>query len=618
MMDSILPREGRSMKVSLLLPEGAPAPESLPAFMRDTLRSDLKLDLLLDTVAMGDKAVKEAWASALLSPLQDTSLIEYRHEVLRDALAQPEALRAIYALCLEAEKRKSGGLGTVGWMSNYDTNATFNGAVEYLTAFTETLQKLRQLAAENEGLFQSRGLRALFRTLGEELSQEYLEEVRSCLSELHYPEGYLVSARLGDSLQGVDYVLQRREKKLLNLDLGGARSYQLVEKDEPAKDMGARRERAVNEAANALAQAAQYLASFFDKLRAELAFYLGCLTFSEGMQSVGMPVCFPVLTPMDTESRAWEGLYDVSLAVIKKSAVTGNDLRAEHKRLYLITGANQGGKTTFLRSLALGQLMAQCGMPVGAKSFTVPLRRAAFTHFKREEDRWMESGRLDEELERMRRITDTIRPGDLLLMNESFTSTGEREGSEIARQVTQALLDCGVEIAAVTHLHSYSSAFLGREDVLFLRAQRLEGGGRTYRILPGEPMETAYGEDIYNEVFLGKPLNLPAPAEAAPASPPPRAKDVQQEPAPPPPRSPERKPAMSMFDYTGGLSEEEIRRRKKKKKLEGIIVVTVFALLIILLFYISIKSAHERASRVARTGARAAQILTVDDRFSEL
>ncbi len=583
------------MKVSLLLPEGAPAPESLPAFMRDTLRNDLKLELLLDTVAMGDKAVKEAWASALLAPLQDASLIEYRHEVLRDALAQPEAIRAIYALCLEAEKRKSGGLGTVGWMTNYDITATFTGAVEYLTAFTETLQKLRQIAVDNEGLFQSRGLRALFRTLREELSQEYLEEVRSCLDELRYPDGYLVSARLGDSLQGVSYVLQRREKKFLDLDLGGARSYQLVEKDEPAKDMGARRERAVNEAANALAQAAQYLSSFFDKLRAELAFYLGCLIFSEGMQSIGMPVCFPVLTPMESESRSWEGLYDVSLAVIKKSAVTGNDLRTEHKRLYLITGANQGGKTTFLRSLALGQLMAQCGMPVGAKRFASPLRRAVFTHFKREEDRWMESGRLDEELERMRRITDTIRPGDLLLMNESFTSTGEREGGEIARQVTQALLECGVEIAAVTHLHSYASAFLGREEVLFLRAQRLEGGGRTYRILPGEPTETAFGEDIYNEVFLGKPLTgTPAP-EAAPVSPPPQAPKAEPEAAPPPPRSPERKPAMSMFDYTAGLSEEELRRRKKKKKLEGIIVVTFFALVIILLLWISVKSGHDRA-----------------------
>lgn len=575
------------MNIALLLPEGAAPPESLPAFMRDTLRNDLKLDLLLDAVAMGDKAVRAAWESALLAPLQERELIDYRHEVLRDILERPEAFRAIYALCLEAEKRKSGGLGTVGWMSNYDTLATFNGAVEYLTAFIETLQKLHGLASENEGLFQSRGLRALFKTLREELSPEYLEEVRSLLKELSYPEGYLLSARLGDSLEGVEYVLQRREKKLLNLDLLNARTYQTGEKDEDAKDIAARRERAVNGAANALAQSALYLSSFFDRLRGELAFYMGCLTFAEGMKTAGLPVCFPDLTPMASDSRVWEQLCDVSLAVVTKGSVTGNDLTAEHKRLYLITGANQGGKTTFLRSLGLGQLMAQCGMPVGAKRFSAPLRRALFTHFKREEDRWMESGRLDEELERMRRITDAIRGGDLLLMNESFTSTGEAEGSEIARQVTQALLECGVEIAAVTHLRTYADAFLGRAEAQFLRAQRLEGGARTYRILPGEPLETAFGEDIYNEVFLGRTPESAEPV-SGPASPPPETEAAPPEAAPPPPRSGERKPAGGMFDYTAGLSEEEIRKRKRKKKLEGIIIVTVFALLIIAWFILSI------------------------------
>ena len=590
------------MNVSLLMPEGASPPESIPAFMRDTLRNDLKLDLMLDTVAMGDKAVREAWASALFSPLQDRALIDYRHEVLRDALAHPEAIRTIYSLCLEAEQRRTGNnISTVNWTSNYDLNATFQGAVEYLTAYTGTLGALRRLAVENEDLFRSRGLRSLFQTLREELSEDYLEEVKGLLSELYKPEGFLVSARLGSWLQTADYVLQRRDKKLLNLDLAGARTYTLTEKDEPAKEMSARRERAVNGAVNALAQAAMHLAAFFDRLRAELAFYLGCVTFSEGMASVGMPVCFPVLTPGDNDSRSWEQLYDVSLAVIRKGAVTGNDLSAEHKRLYLVTGANQGGKTTFLRSLAIGQLMAQCGMPVGAKSFTAPLRRAVFSHFKREEDRWMESGRLDEELERMRRITDSIRPGDLLLMNESFTSTGEGEGSEIARQVTAALLEAGVEIAAVTHLHAYAAAFRDRAEVLFLRAQRLEGGGRTYRILPGDPLETAYGEDIYNEVFLGKPLERPAEAVPGKAAPQPEAKRETPEQTPsPPPRSTAEKQYTGMFDYTGGLSEEELRKRKRRKKIEGIIIITVLVLLVIGWFILTLRGRRAIVHRFTR------------------
>ena len=214
-----------------------------------------------------------------------------------------------------------------------------------------------------------------------------------------------------------------------------------------------------------------------------------------------MPMCRPGVTEGEAGQRAWEGLYDVSLVLVKCAAVTGNDLPPSRKRVCLITGANQGGKSTFLRSVGQAQLMAQCGMPVGAARFTAPLRGKVYSHFKREEDRWMNSGKLDEELERMRRITDYIRPGDLLLLNESFSSTSEREGSELLRQVTLALAESGVEIFSVTHLHTYAQAFRGREEVLYLRAQRREDGARTYRISPGEPLETAYGEDIYREVF---------------------------------------------------------------------------------------------------------------------
>ena len=492
---------GGDMKVSLLLPEGCPKQESLPAFDRDALKKDLELDKILDAVAMGDSFIRDAWADAMLTPLRDQELIDYRHEVLRDAVAHPEEVRTIYNLCLAADRRQKGSLGTFNWMKNFDLISTYNGAVEDLLAFADILKKLRQMAEDYEGSFRSRGFQALFRVLREMLTDEYLDEMKRQLNEMSYPESFLVSVRLGSHLQGVNYVLQRRGKKLLNLDLVTAGTYRLGEKDEPAKDIAARQARAVNGVTNALAQSAMYLYSFFDRLRAELAFYIGCLIFAEGMQSVGMPVCYPTLTPPESDSRAWEELYDVSLVVTKRGKVTGNELQAEHKRLYLVTGANQGGKSTFLRSLGQAQLMAQCGMPVGAKSFKAPLRRAVYSHFKREEDRWMVSGKLDEELERMRRITDHIRPGDLLLLNESYASTSEREGSELLRQLTQALLDSGVELVSVSHLHSYAVAFRGHEEVQFLRAQRKEDGSRTFRILPGEPLETAYGEDLYNEIF---------------------------------------------------------------------------------------------------------------------
>ena len=486
------------MKVSLLLPEGSKAPESLPAFARDALRADLRLDALLDSVSGGDRCVREAWEEAMLSPLRDPALLEYRHRVLADAERNREAVWALYDLCREAEKSK-GSLSTLNWQSNYDANATFKGALGDLSAHLETLGKLRQLGEKYSAGFQSQGFRALFEELRSEVTDEYLADAKKQLSELSEADGFLLGVRLGPWLQGADYVLQRRSKKLLNLDLAGSGTYKLGEKDDAARDISARQARAVNAVTDALARSALYLAGFFHTLRMELAFYVGCLVFSQGMrEGMHLPVCIPEVTEGE---RSWKQLYDVSLVVRTKKSAVGNDHPGAEASLWLITGPNQGGKTTFLRSLGLGQLMAQCGMPVGAESFRFPLRGAVFSHFKREEDRWMESGKLDEELGRLRRITDAIRPGGLLLMNESLASTGEREASLLLGDATRALTEAGVEIFSVTHLHTYAAAFQGQAGVQFLRAERREDGSRSFRILPGQPLDTAFGEDLYREVF---------------------------------------------------------------------------------------------------------------------
>ena len=105
---------------------------------------------------------------------------------------------------------------------------------------------------------------------------------------------------------------------------------------------------------------------------------------------------------------------------------------------------------------------------------------------------------------RMSRISDHLRPGALVLLNESFSATNEREGSEICGQITRALRDNGVEVFSVSHLYAYAASFIGDPDVQFLRAQRLDSGERTYKILSGEPLVTAHGDDLYRKIFMAE------------------------------------------------------------------------------------------------------------------
>jgi len=176
---------------------------------------------------------------------------------------------------------------------------------------------------------------------------------------------------------------------------------------------------------------------------------------------------------------------------------------ADGKSLVMITGANQGGKSTFLRSIGLAQMMMQAGMFVPAEAFSANLAAGVFTHYKRKEDASMKSGKLDEELSRMSEIVDCISPHALMLFNESFAATNEREGSEIARQIVRALLERGVKVFFVTHLYDLAHSFYDqqRPDAIFLRAERQTGGGRTYKLFEGEPMQTSFGQDLYQKVF---------------------------------------------------------------------------------------------------------------------
>jgi DNA mismatch repair ATPase MutS len=115
----------------------------------------------------------------------------------------------------------------------------------------------------------------------------------------------------------------------------------------------------------------------------------------------------------------------------------------------------------------------------------------------------MKSGKFDEELSRMSDIVDNIEPGALVLFNESFAATNEREGSEIARQIVCALLEKRIEVFFVTHLYEFAHGFFQKQmgNAIFLRAERQADGGRTFKLVEGEPLQTSYGPDLYSTIF---------------------------------------------------------------------------------------------------------------------
>jgi len=490
----------------------------------DALVQDLELEILFAAMGSGDPLIHDVAKVALLSSVEITvEEIVYRQHVMTDALHRPAVLRDIYNLAGEAiarEKKAYFGL----FRDSPET--LLNRSIEVMTMFVEALRRLRRIAEQAEPDFRSDGFRTLFAMLRRELSDDYFSEVSSHLKRLKFPDFVFVSARLGAGNKGIGYTLRQLPSdrrfwplRLIPRSLGGY-TLQIHPRDEAGgQALSALRNRGVALAARALGQSVDHILSFFHMLRTEIAFYIGGVNLHERLSSLGLGAVVPILAGLEERRFACRGLYDVCLAISMNKAVVGNDVEGNGKDLIIITGANQGGKSTFLRSVGLAQMMMQSGLFVGAEAFGANIVRGVFTHYKREEDTSMTSGKFDEELSRMNALADWLHPHALVLFNESFASTNEREGSEIARQIVTALLDSGLKVVFVTHLYPFAHAMedMNLKSALFLRAERREDGSRTFKLIEGKPLETSFGEDLYKKIFG---------AEAESRPPPPRLREI--------------------------------------------------------------------------------------------
>jgi DNA mismatch repair ATPase MutS len=491
------------MKIYLLFKDKDISKNNTLCMNYESLLNDLALDPIIETMANNDTVIKKTITDTLNTPLQTIEEIKYRQEVLVDCLTNKAIIIKLYAITTETLKEQK---RMQFWISDKYINGVLISSIDLLKIYIQRLAIIRTTLQDKHSNFKSVGFIRLISMIESELDDTYIKDANEKLDELRKyitnKDGILVSSNLGSFCQGTNYILRKKEKDHFKRTWRNAKYFRLAERDDSgAKDLNNKKDRATVVCANILGNTSADIFTFFEQLQRELSFYIGCINLQNKMSEYKMPVCIPKMTDSSLCNRSWDQLYDIGLVITKKTSVITNTCETSDTNLILITGANQGGKTTFLRSFGAAQLMMQCGMFVGAKTYTAPIRTGIFTHFKQEEDTSQTSGKLDEELQRMQSIITIMDKKSLILFNESFSSTNDREGSEICRQITQALLEHEVEICSVTHLLSYAQYFLHKDRVLFLKAERLENKNRTFKIIKGEPFISAYGNDIWEKVF---------------------------------------------------------------------------------------------------------------------
>ena len=238
----------------------------------------------------------------------------------------------------------------------------------------------------------------------------------------------------------------------------------------------------------------------------ELVFYTRWAEYIEKKKKEGWRFCKPQARthregPAGMEA---EGLYNLKLiATEKPENVVPNDLAFDtEKRVYILTGANRGGKTTVTQ--AVGQLfvLAQSGVPVPADRFSYDPADRVLTHFPADEDKTLDLGRLGEECRRFRELFVRCTPDSLLLLNETFSTTSFEAGYFIAADAVRAILGRGTRTIFNTHMHKLAQdldTVVNTGDAegkaVSLVAETKEGK-HSFRVLIAPPEGQSFARDI--------------------------------------------------------------------------------------------------------------------------
>lgn len=227
------------------------------------------------------------------------------------------------------------------------------------------------------------------------------------------------------------------------------------------------------------------MSEFFDEI----------LRFIEKAKSCGVPHCLPSIS----EKRQYTAreIFDVTL--LAHGDIVPNDVYfTEAEPFFFLTGANGGGKTTYLRAVGLNLVLFLAGCPIFARSAVIYPFGEVLTHFPADE-RFDDTGRLDEELcraERMLAHTDAF-----LLFNETFSGADEARGFSLLMQTAEAIRASGRFGLYVTHFHKVADSDFPR---LTTELDITDANRRTFRIVRCDKAGFSHAADILKKYRLDR------------------------------------------------------------------------------------------------------------------
>lgn len=404
---------------------------------------------------------RENAAEELDGVLKSLSVARELYTALNRAVSEPQSsfifvflFSALSEFCKKATVIKGAGAlyrRFTDTLTELSVSEAFKNAENEAEDLTETLSKISQVVISTEG----------------ESSKVYRES-ESCISE----SLKACAAELGITLTA-------KKEKPLPLQKGIAEALEKLYPDEfsKAKEFYGNYRMLVQ-------------GDLFD-YENELKFILGVLKFTETAAARGIPYSFPSVS--DKKEIDFKNVYDVTLLKKEGTEIVPNDVSFNEKEpFFYLTGANGGGKTTYLRALGISVLFFLAGAPVFCDGGQATLLSSVFTHFPRDE-RFEGSGRFVDEVNRVNEILEKKDERSLILLNETYSTTGEEKAVAYTEELAKTLHSSGAFGVYITHQHSVSE-----EEIPFLSVvvDESDSNRRTYKIEKRRTESLSFAKDI--------------------------------------------------------------------------------------------------------------------------